>query len=96
MCLVCWVNLQDLYVAVGMILPVLDGKFSADVDVNMAAGFVRLGVIRMRARITSNCYEPVSEQQSLPTRKRVQKLNDLIVNEQPVIHDFSLEPVSSR
>jgi hypothetical protein len=59
-CLIRRVNFQDFYVAVGVILPVLDGKFSANVDVNRTPGVVRFGVVGMRPRLTSNRCEPVS------------------------------------
>lgn len=95
-CLIRRVNLQDFYVPVGVILPVLDGKFPANVDVNRAPGLIRLAVIGMRARLTSNRDKAVSWKESLTARKRFEKLNDLIVNEQPVIHGFSSGPVSSR
>lgn len=81
---------------VSVILPVLYGKSSANVDVNRASGVVRLGIIGMRARLTLDCYESVSKEQPLPARKRLKELNDLIVNEQPVIHGFSIGPVPSR
>ncbi len=81
---------------VGVILPVLDGKSSANVDVNRATGIVRFSVIGMLARLSTNRDEPVSEKQPLSTWKRLEKLNDIIVNEQPVIHGFSPDPVSRR
>jgi hypothetical protein len=59
-CLIRRVNLQDLYVPVGVILPLLDGKSSTNVDVNRAPGVVRLSVIGMRARLTPNRDEAVS------------------------------------
>jgi hypothetical protein len=59
-CLIRRVNLQDFYVPVGVILPVLDGKFSTNVDVNGAPGVIRLGVIGMLARLGPNRNEPVS------------------------------------
>jgi hypothetical protein len=59
-CLIRRMNLQDFYVPVGVILPVLDGKFSTNVDVNRAASVVRLGIVGMRARLTSNRHEAVS------------------------------------
>jgi hypothetical protein len=59
-CLIRRVYLQDFYVPVGVILPVLDGKSSANVDVNRATGVVRLSVIGMFARLSPNRDEPVS------------------------------------
>jgi hypothetical protein len=59
-CLIRRMNLQDFYVPVGVILPVLDGKSSANVDVNRATGVVRLSVIGMLARLSPNRDEPVS------------------------------------
>ena len=59
-CLIRRVNLQDFYVPVGVILPVLDGKSSANVDVNRATGVVRFSVIGMLARLSPNRDEPVS------------------------------------
>jgi hypothetical protein len=56
------VNLQDFYVLVGPIFPVLDGIFSADMDVNRAPKVIGLSVIRMQARLASNRHEPVSEE----------------------------------
>jgi len=53
-------NLQDFYVAVGVILPVFDGKSSTNVDVDRTPGVVRFGIIGMRARLASNRYEAVS------------------------------------
>jgi hypothetical protein len=54
------VNLQDFYVPVCVILPVLDGKSSGNVDVNRAPGVVRLSEIGMLARLIPNGDEPVS------------------------------------
>jgi hypothetical protein len=54
------VNFEDFYMAVAVILPVFDGKFSANVDVNRATGVIRLGIIRMCAGFTSNCHEAIS------------------------------------
>ena len=59
-CLIRRVNLQDFYVPVGVILPVLDGKSSANVDVNRATGVVRFSVIGMLASLSPNRDEPVS------------------------------------
>jgi hypothetical protein len=90
------VDFQDFYEPISVILPVLDGKLSANVDVNRASGIVSLCIIGMRARFTLESHESVSEKKPLPARKRLQQLNDLIVNEQPAIHSFSPGPVSSR
>ena len=59
-CLIRRVHLQDLYVPVGVILPVLDGKCPANVDINRAPGAVRLGVIGILTRLTPNRDEAVS------------------------------------
>jgi hypothetical protein len=59
-CLISRVNLQDFYVPVGVILPVLDGKSSANMDVNRPTGVIRLAIIGMLARLSPNCDESVS------------------------------------
>jgi hypothetical protein len=54
------VNFKGFYVPVGVILPVFNGKPSANVDVNWAPGVVRLCLIGVRAWLTLDCHEPVS------------------------------------
>ena len=89
-------NFENFYMPVSVIFPKFNGKFSADVDVNWTAGAVMLGVIRMLPRVNLDCDKAVSQKNSLSPGKRFKKLNDFVVNEQPVIHNCSPEPVPSR
>ena len=90
------VNLEDFYVPVGVVLPILNCKLSTNVNVNRAAGIVGLSVIRMLARLAPNRDETVSQEHPLSTWKRLKKLNDIIVNEQPIVHGLLRGPVFNR
>jgi hypothetical protein len=81
--MVSQMELQDFYVSVGVVFPVLDRKFTSNVDADWATGVVGLGAIRMRARLTSNHDESVSQELSSSARKRFEELNDFVVNEHP-------------
>ncbi len=66
-------NLKNFYMSVGMVLPVLDGEFSANMDVNRAPNVIGFRIIGMRARLASNCDESVSQEELISARKRLRE-----------------------
>lgn len=89
-------DLQNFYVAVGVILPILDRKLSANMNIHPASGVVRLGVIGMVARLITNGDQPVPDQHPCSTRQGFKKLNDLKVDQQTIIHDLPPGAVLNR
>jgi hypothetical protein len=79
-------QIESFYVPVSMVLPELDGVFAANVDVHAAARVVGFGVVGKLLRIIADSNEPVPQKPLFPAGKRFQKLNDFIVNEEPVVH----------
>jgi hypothetical protein len=89
-------DLENFNVAVRVILPVLDRKFFADVNIDGTPSIVGFCVVRVNARSPLNSDKAISQQESLLAWKRFEELNDLKVNEQPIIHSFLLGPVFNR
>ena len=79
-------QVENFYVPVSVILSKLDSVFAADVDVHSATRMVGFGVIGKFLRIIADGNEPVAQKPLLTAGKRFEKLNDLIVNEQTVVH----------
>lgn len=71
---------------VGVIFPKLDGVSATDINIHAPARTVGFEAIRMAAREALNGHEAIARQALILAGKRFEKLNDLVVNEQAVIH----------
>jgi hypothetical protein len=79
---------ENLYVLIRVVFPKLDRVFPADVNVHTATFAVILKVVRISVWIILNFNEAVSERSLVFAGKGFEELNDFVVNEQAIFHDF--------
>jgi hypothetical protein len=79
-------NIKNLYMPVRVILPEFYGVFSTNADVNSPTGTVPVNVVGKFVWSLLNSKKTGSKQLLIPARERLKKLNDFIVNEQPIFH----------
>ena len=70
-----------------MIIPKLDRKLSANINIYTTSLAVMLDVIGITARRALDVNETVSQQTAFFSRECLHELNDIIVNEQTEVHE---------